>query len=62
MSISIEAPAAAMQVTASERRKVVVSSFIGTVLEWYDFYIYGTAATLVFDSLFFPISIPPTRR
>jgi MFS family permease len=54
MSISIEAPVAAMQVTASERRKVVVSSFIGTVLEWYDFYIYGTAATLVFDSLFFP--------
>jgi MHS family shikimate/dehydroshikimate transporter-like MFS transporter len=54
MSVSIEAPVAAMSVTASERRKVVVSSFIGTVLEWYDFYIYGTAATLAFDALFFP--------
>ncbi len=54
MSVSIEAPVAAMSVTANERRKVVVSSFIGTVLEWYDFYIYGTAATLVFDTLFFP--------
>jgi MFS family permease len=43
-----------MSVTTNERRKVVVSSFIGTVLEWYDFYIYGTAATLVFDALFFP--------
>ncbi len=54
MSVSIEAPVAAMSVTANERRKVVVSSFIGTVLEWYDFYIYGTAATLAFDTLFFP--------
>ena len=54
MSVSIEAPVAAMSVTASERRKVVVSGFIGTVLEWYDFYIYGTAATLAFDTLFFP--------
>ena len=54
MSVSIEAPVAAMSVSANERRKVVVSSFIGTVLEWYDFYIYGTAATFVFDVLFFP--------
>jgi MFS transporter, MHS family, shikimate and dehydroshikimate transport protein len=54
MSVSIEAPVAAMSITANERRKVVVSSFIGTVLEWYDFYIYGTAATIVFDVLFFP--------
>ncbi len=54
MSVSADAPVAAMQVAANERRKVVVASFIGTVLEWYDFYIYGTAATLVFDALFFP--------
>jgi MFS family permease len=60
MSVSIEAPIAAMQVTANERRKVVVSSFIGTVLEWYDFYIYGTAATLVFGALFFP-NLDPTN-
>lgn len=36
------------------QHKVVVSSFVGTVLEWYDFYIYGTAATIVFGPLFFP--------
>ncbi|MBR0828649.1 MHS family MFS transporter [Bradyrhizobium manausense] len=41
------------------RRKVIVSSFIGTVLEWYDFYIYGTAATIVFGALFFP-NLDPT--
>jgi MFS transporter, MHS family, shikimate and dehydroshikimate transport protein len=54
MSVSIEAQASAMPITADQRRKAVVSSFVGTVLEWYDFYIYGTAATIVFDVLFFP--------
>ncbi len=37
-----------------ERRKVVWSSVIGTTVEWYDFLIYGTAAALVFNKLFFP--------
>jgi len=35
-------------------RKVVASSLIGTSLEWYDFFLYGSAAALVFDKLFFP--------
>jgi MFS transporter, MHS family, shikimate and dehydroshikimate transport protein len=35
-------------------RKVVVASFIGTTIEWYDFFIYTTAAALVFPELFFP--------
>jgi metabolite-proton symporter len=35
-------------------RKVVTASFIGTAIEWYDFFLYGTAAALVFDKLFFP--------
>jgi MFS family permease len=38
----------------SSARKVVVASLIGTSLEWYDFFIYGTAAALVFNKLFFP--------
>ncbi len=38
----------------SSMRRVVVACLIGTSLEWYDFFIYGTAAALVFNELFFP--------
>jgi MHS family shikimate/dehydroshikimate transporter-like MFS transporter len=38
----------------AEVRKVVLASFIGTTIEWYDFFLYGTAAALVFNKLFFP--------
>ena len=39
-------------------RRVVAASFIGTTIEWYDFFLYGTAAALVFGDLFFPGSSP----
>jgi MFS transporter, MHS family, shikimate and dehydroshikimate transport protein len=35
-------------------RKVALASFIGTAIEWYDYFLYGTAAALVFNQLFFP--------
>ena len=35
-------------------RKVVVASFIGTTIEWYDYFIFATAAALVFPQVFFP--------
>src|ERR687889_2345378 len=35
-------------------RKVIIASLIGTSLEWYDFFLYGTASALVFNKLFFP--------
>src|ERR1700741_2424431 len=35
-------------------RQVILASFIGTTIEWYDFFLYGTAAALVFNQLFFP--------
>jgi metabolite-proton symporter len=41
-------------VQASSLRRVVVASLVGTSLEWYDFFIYGTAAALVFNKIFFP--------
>jgi MFS transporter, MHS family, shikimate and dehydroshikimate transport protein len=34
--------------------EVAFASFIGTAIEWYDFFLYGTAAALVFNRLFFP--------
>ncbi|MEO8037703.1 MAG: MFS transporter [Betaproteobacteria bacterium] len=39
-------------------RQVLVASAIGSALEWYDFFIYGTAAALVFGELFFPKADP----
>lgn len=35
-------------------KKIVGASMAGTVVEWYEFFLYGTAATLVFGKLFFP--------
>jgi metabolite-proton symporter len=40
--------------TVSSPRRVIVASLIGTSLEWYDFFLYGSAAALVFGKLFFP--------
>src|SRR6476659_4600752 len=34
--------------------RVVAASFVGTAIEWYDFFLYGTAAALVLNRLFFP--------
>jgi MHS family shikimate/dehydroshikimate transporter-like MFS transporter len=39
---------------------IVLASSIGTIIEWYDFLIYGTAAALVFNTLFFPNIDPLT--
>src|SRR3954465_14644452 len=38
----------------SSLRRIIVASLVGTSLEWYDFFIYGTAAALVFNQIFFP--------
>lgn len=37
-----------------ELRRVTWASLVGTVIEWYDFYLYGTASALIFGKLFFP--------
>ena len=44
----------------SSLRQVVLASLIGTTIEWYDFFLYGTAAALVFGKLFFPSKDPLT--
>jgi metabolite-proton symporter len=45
---------------AASMRKVIVASLIGTSLEWYDFFLYSTAAAVVFNRLFFPTVSPVT--
>ena len=42
-----------MMKTNSGLRRVVAASMAGTVVEWYEFFLYGTAATLVFNKVFF---------
>src|SRR5215216_3325739 len=38
----------------AELRKAVIASTVGTAIEWYDFFLYGTAAGLIFGKLYFP--------
>ncbi|MEU9305466.1 MFS transporter [Streptomyces sp. NPDC048269] len=38
--------------------RIISASLIGTTIEWYDFFLYGSAAALVFNKLFFPSSEP----
>jgi metabolite-proton symporter len=50
-------------VTQTERtplRRVIMASMIGTTIEWYDFFLYNSAAALVFNKLFFPQFDPLT--
>ncbi len=39
-------------------RRVVAASLIGATIEWYDFFLYGVVAGIVFNKLYFPVSDP----
>src|SRR5690606_28531639 len=54
MSSSPAAQQAASPAPANPRSRVIAASLIGTTIEFYDFYVYATAAVLVFPVLFFP--------
>lgn len=45
---------------SKKEKKYALASFIGTAIEWYDFYIYSTASALIFSTLFFSKSTDPT--
>lgn len=50
-----------MSAESTRLRRVAIASLVGTMVEWYDFYIYGTAAALALGDLFFP-SLNPTAQ
>ncbi len=52
-------PSSADAALHRKARKAGIASFIGTTIEWYDFYIYGLAAALVFGKVFFPPDMDP---
>jgi MFS family permease len=43
---------------SAQLRKAVIASTVGTAIEWYDFFLYGTAAGLIFGKLYFPNEAP----
>jgi metabolite-proton symporter len=45
---------------STQLRKAVIAATVGTTIEWYDFFIYGTAAGLIFPKIFFPNEDPLT--
>ncbi len=46
------------EVMRAQRRRAIVASTVGTTIEWYDFFLYGTSAALIFPKLFFPSADP----
>src|SRR5438270_5147931 len=50
--------AMAPESSRTHRRRAVIASVVGTTIEWYDFFLYGTIAALVFPALYFPQSSP----
>ena len=58
MSIDDTPLSPAPSLARSQRRRAVLASTVGTTIEWYDFFLYGTAAALVFPHIFFPGQTP----
>lgn len=44
--------------TKAEMRRVVIASLLGATIEWYDFFLYGVVASIVFSKLYFPTTDP----
>jgi MFS family permease len=51
---AVTEPSSAHHLDRKNLRRVVTASMAGTVVEWYEFFLYATAATIVFNKIFFP--------
>ncbi|HTO34577.1 MAG TPA: MFS transporter [Pararhizobium sp.] len=49
-------------VPESDRRRALFGSAVGSVIEWYDYFLYGTMSAIVFGNLFFPSDDPVTSQ
>jgi len=58
MSVTTAPDAFSAERHSAELRKAVIAATVGTTIEWYDFFLYGTAAGLVFGKLYFPNESP----
>ena len=58
---AIEGAGAGRETERAGMGRIVLASLVGTTIEFYDFYIFGTAAALVFGPMFFPKSAPETQ-
>ncbi|MDI9681547.1 MFS transporter, partial [Burkholderia cenocepacia] len=57
---TVQSPGAAAAPLADRQlRRIVIASVAGNAMEWYDFFVYGTAAALVFGHVFFPPGASP---
>ena len=54
---SANAPVSRSAPMTSEERKVIFASSLGTVFEWYDFYLYGTLAGIIGAQYFTPLDV-----
>ena len=52
----------AATVSEADRRRALFGSAVGSTIEWYDYFLYGTMSSIVFGKLFFPSSDPVTSQ
>lgn len=58
MAVKDQAAPTSGRLDSSKMRKIATASVIGTTVEWYDLFLFGTASALVFNEIFFP-DLPP---